>query len=68
MEKINNNPKDYKTFTNAELENELERLNSEYKFAQGIVLENYQLMMELSELYKEVKGILDTRTGKKKEG
>lgn len=68
MEKINNNPNDYKTFTNAELENELERLTNEYKFAQNVVLENYQLMMELSELYKEVNGILDTRTGKVKEG
>ena len=35
---------DYKTFTNSELENELERLKSEYEIAQKAAIENYQLM------------------------
>ena len=55
---------DYKTFTNSELENELERLKSEYETA----IENYQLMLELAQYYGEVNDILETRTGKKKEG
>ena len=59
---------DYKTFTNSELENELERLKSEYEIAQKTAIENYQLMLELAQYYGEVNDILKTRTGKKKEG
>ena len=59
---------DYKTFTNSELENELERLKSEYEIAQKAAIENYQLMLELAQYYGEVNDILKTRTGKKKEG
>lgn len=59
---------DYKTFTNSELENELERLKSEYEIAQKVAIENYQLMLELAQYYGEVNDILKTRTGKKKEG
>lgn len=58
----------YKTFTNSELENELERLKSEYEIAQKAAIENYQLMLELAQYYGEVNDILETRTGKKKEG
>ena len=58
----------YKTFTNSELENELERLKSEYEIAQKTAIENYQLMLELARYYGEVNDILETRTGKKKEG
>lgn len=58
----------YKTFTNSELENELERLKSEYEIAQKTAIENYQLMLELAQYYGEVNDILKTRTGKKKEG
>ena len=59
---------DYKTFTNSELENELERLKSEYEIAQKAAIENYQLMLELAQYYGVVNDILETRTGKKKEG
>lgn len=61
---------DYKTCTNKELENELERLNTEYQLAQKATIENYQLMLELAQQYGEVNEILSTRTGKKntKEG
>ena len=59
---------DYKTFTNSELENELERLKSEYEIAQKAAIENYQLMLELAQYYGEVNDILETRKGKKKEG
>ena len=59
---------DYKTFTNSELENELERLKSEYEIAQKAAIENYQLMLELAQYYGEVNDIFETRTGKKKEG
>ena len=59
---------DYKTFTNSELENELERLKSEYEIAQKAAIENYQLMLELAQYYGKVNDILETRTGKKKEG
>lgn len=59
---------DYKTFTNSELENELERLKSEYEIAQKAAIENYQLMLELAQYYGEVNDILETRAGKKKEG
>ena len=58
---------DYKTFTNSELENELERLKSEYEIAQKTAIENYQLMLELAQYYGEVNDILETWTGKKKE-
>lgn len=58
----------YKTYTNSELEEELSRLNRDYEIAQKVVLENYQLMMELAEQYGEAKDVLNTRTGKKKEG
>lgn len=57
---------DYKTFTNKELENELERLNTEYQLAQKATVENYQLMLELAQQYGEANEILSTRTGKKK--
>ena len=33
---------DYKTFTNSELENELERLKSESEIAQKTAIENYR--------------------------
>ena len=59
---------DYKTFTNSELENELERLKSEYEIAQKAAIENYQLMLELAQHSGEVNDILEPRTGKKKEG
>ena len=59
---------DYKTFTNSELENELERLKSEYEIAQKAAIENYRLMLELAQYYGEVNDILETGTGKKKEG
>lgn len=59
---------DYKTFTNSELENELERLKSEYEITQKTAIENYRLMLELAQYYGEVNDILETRTGKKKEG
>lgn len=61
---------DYKTYTNKELENELERLNTEYQLAQKATVENYQLMLELAQQYGEANEILFTRTGKKntKEG
>lgn len=59
---------DYKTYTNSELENELKRLTTEYEVAQKCVLENYQLMIQLSQDYADVNNILETRTGKKKEG
>ena len=57
----------YKTFTNSELENELERLKSEYKIAQKAAIENYQLMLELAQYYGEVNDILETKKRKKKE-
>lgn len=60
--------KDYKTYTNSELEEELERLQREYEVAQKIAVENYQLMLELAQYYGEVNDILMTRSGKKKEG
>lgn len=59
---------DYKTYTNSELENEIERLKTEYELAQKAALENYQLMLELAQTYGEINDILETRTGKKKEG
>lgn len=59
---------DYKTYTNSELEKELDRLKAEYNMAQKVAVENYQLMMELASDYGKAKDILDTRTGKKKEG
>ena len=58
---------DYKTYTNSELEQELERLKREYNVAQKVVLENYKLMMELAEQYGAAEDVLNTRTGKKKE-
>lgn len=68
----------YKTYTNSELEEELGRLKRDYELAQKVVLENYQLvkavlenyqlMMELAEQYGEAEDVLNTRTGKKKEG
>lgn len=57
---------DYKTYTNSELENELKRLTTEYEVAQKAALENYQLMIQLSQDYGEAKNILETRQGKKK--
>ena len=48
---------DYKTFTNSELENELERLKSEYEIAQKTAIENYKLMLELAQYYGEVNDI-----------
>lgn len=57
---------DYKTYTNSELENELKRLTIEYEVAQKAALENYQLMIQLSQDYGEVNNILETRQGKKK--
>lgn len=57
---------DYKTYTNSELENELNRLTTEYEVAQKAALENYQLMIQLSQDYGEAKNILETRQGKKK--
>lgn len=59
---------DYKTYTNSELENELNRLTTEYEVAQKAALENYQLMIQLSQDYGEAKNILETRQGKKKGG
>lgn len=58
----------YKTYTNSELEEELKRLNRDYEIAQKVVLENYQLMLELAKQYGEAEDVLNTRTGKKKEG
>lgn len=58
----------YKTYTNSELEEELKRLKRDYEIAQKVVLENYQLMLELAEQYGEAEDVLNTRTGKKKEG
>ena len=58
----------YKTYTNSELEEELKRLNRDYESAQKVVLENYQLMLELAKQYGEAEDVLNTRTGKKKEG
>lgn len=58
----------YKTFTNSELEEELERLKREYEVAQKVTIENYQLMLELAAMYGEANDILSSRTGKKKEG
>lgn len=59
---------DYKSFTNSELEEELNRLKLEYEIAQKAAMENYQLMLELAQNYGDAKDILDKRTGKKKEG
>lgn len=58
----------YKTYTNSELEEELKRLKRDYEIAQKVVLENYQLMLELAKQYGEAEDVLNTRTGKKKEG
>lgn len=58
----------YKIYTNSELEKELERLKRDYELAQKVVLENYQLMLELAEQYGEAEDVLNARTGKKKEG
>ena len=58
----------YKTYTNSELEEELKRLNRDYEITQKVVLENYQLMLELAKQYGEAEDVLNTRTGKKKEG
>lgn len=58
----------YKTYTNSELEEELSRLKRDYELAQKVVLENYQLMLELAEQYGEAEDVLNRRTGKKKEG
>lgn len=58
----------YKTYTNSELEEELKRLKRDYELAQKVVLENYQLMLELAEQYGEAEDVLNRRTGKKKEG
>jgi hypothetical protein len=57
---------DYNTYTNSELEDELKRLTTEYEIAQKNALENYQLMIQLSQFYGEVNNILETRQGKKK--
>lgn len=57
----------YNTFTNSELEEELERLKSEYEEVQKVTLEKYQKMMELATQYGEVNDILNVRMGKKKE-
>lgn len=57
----------YKTYTNSELEAELERLDNEYKEAQRATVENYQLMLELANEYGTVNEILNTRNGKIKE-
>lgn len=59
---------EYKSFTNSELEEELNRLKLEYEIAQKAAIENYQLMVELAQNYGVAKDILDKRTGKKKEG
>lgn len=58
----------YNTYTNLELEEELERLKEEYNSKQAIVIENYQKMVELASKYGEAEDVLNTRTGKKKEG
>lgn len=58
----------YKTYTNSELEEELSRLKRDYELAQKVVLENYQLMLELAEQYGEAEDVLNRRTGKKKDG
>lgn len=67
MNDSKNENQNYKMYSNSELENELERLKTEYEFAQKVAIENYQLMMELASYYGEAKEILDMRTGKKKD-
>lgn len=57
----------YKTYTNSELEEEIERLKQEYEFAQKAAMENYKLMMDLAAQYGEANDILEVRQGKKKE-
>lgn len=59
--------KNYITFTNSELEEELEQLKAEYEMLQNIVIEKYQLMMDLAMQYGEAEDVLNTRMGKKKE-
>lgn len=59
---------DYKTYTNSELEEEIEILKQKYNTAQEIVLTNYKIMMEAAEKYGVAEEILNTRLGKKKEG
>lgn len=67
MNDSKNENQNYKMYSNSELEKELERLKTEYEFAQKVAIENYQLMMELASYYGEAKEILDMRMGKKKE-
>lgn len=55
----------YQTFTNSELEDEIERLKTEYETAQKVVIENYQIMMDLATQYGEANNILNIRNGKK---
>lgn len=57
----------YKTYTNSELEDEIERLKQEYEIAQKSAIENYKLMMDLAAQYGEANDILEVRQGKKKE-
>lgn len=57
----------YNTYTNSELETELQRLTTEYEVAQRVVLENYQLMLDLAKQYGDANSILETRNGKRSE-
>lgn len=56
---------DYKSYTNSELEAEIEKLTDRYTIAQNNVLENYQKMIELAQSYGVAKNILNIRNGKK---
>ena len=57
MNDSKNENQNYKMYSNSELEKELERLKTEYEFAQKVAIENYQLMMELASYYGEAKAI-----------
>lgn len=56
----------YSTYTNSELEDELNSLEKEYKEIQESVVNGYSRMLELSRSYGEAKNMLDSRTGRKK--
>lgn len=55
---------DYNNFTNAELEEEMERLTKEYEEVQEITELHYARMLELSEQYYNAKLVLNRRLGK----
>ena len=54
---------EYNSYTNAELEREIEKLRSEYDKAQKIASANAEVMLDLSIKHSKVLKILNKRNG-----